>query len=158
MIGMGPFIAHPETVLGKDITRFLAPNDQVPNNDIMTYKTVALLRLISPYTNIPSTTALATFDPASGMRLALERGANVVMPNCTPAVYKQLYDIYPNPKRRIKELNQDSMTVNNTYNSITDIAGQIGRTIGVDSGLSLNWLRRQNGLQRHGVIPLWKYQ
>ena len=31
-----------------------------------------------------------------GRQLALQRGANVVMPNLTPVQYRRLYEIYPN--------------------------------------------------------------
>ena len=36
--------------------------DQVPNTELMTYKAVALTRLVCPQANIPSTTALATIN------------------------------------------------------------------------------------------------
>ncbi len=62
----------------------------------MTYKVVALTRLVRPLANIPSTTALATLNLDQGRELGLMRGANVVMPNLTPAKYRELYEIYPN--------------------------------------------------------------
>ena len=62
----------------------------------MTYKMIALARLVRPYANIPSTTALATVNRQDGRELGLMRGANVVMPNLTPAKYRRLYEIYPN--------------------------------------------------------------
>jgi biotin synthase len=61
----------------------------------MTYKVVALTRLVCPQTNIPSTTALATINRDSGRELGLMRGANVVMPNLTPPEYRTRYEIYP---------------------------------------------------------------
>jgi biotin synthase len=61
----------------------------------MTYKTVALTRLVRPDANIPSTTALATLNLAQGRELGLQRGANIVMPNLTPPEYRKLYEIYP---------------------------------------------------------------
>jgi biotin synthase len=48
-----------------------------------------------PDANIPSTTALATLNRASGRELGLQRGANVVMPNLTPSKYRPLYEVYP---------------------------------------------------------------
>jgi len=57
-------------------------------------KMVALARLACPEANIPATTALSTLDPSS--RIAcLARGANVVMPNLTPAATRVKYDVYP---------------------------------------------------------------
>lgn len=96
MIGIGPYIAHPATPLAcgqwrRDIT----PEEQVPNTEAMTLKTIALARLACPEANIPSTTALATIDKTGGHELGLRCGANVVMPNVTPPVYRALYTIYP---------------------------------------------------------------
>ena len=54
----------------------------------MTYKVIALARLVCPRANIPSTTALATLNRRNGRELGLVRGANVVMPNLTPPKYR----------------------------------------------------------------------
>ena len=63
MIGIGPFIPHPQTPLGSGFNSFPAVNgEQVPNNELMVYKVVALTRLVRPDANIPATTALATID------------------------------------------------------------------------------------------------
>jgi biotin synthase len=94
MIGLGPYISHPDTPLGRQ-ARPLAPGQQVPNTDAITYKALALTRLARPDANIPATTALATVNKTSGRELGLRRGANVVMPNLTPAQYRRLYAIYP---------------------------------------------------------------
>jgi biotin synthase len=96
MIGIGPFLAHPDTPLGAEDAALRAPDGrQAPNSDLMTCKMVALARLACPQANIPSTTALATLNKAHGRELGLERGANVVMPNLTPVKYRALYEIYP---------------------------------------------------------------
>lgn len=93
MIGVGPFIPHPETPLGREPSPPVA--DQVPATDAMAYKVLALARLVCPESNIPSTTAIATLDPDGGRATGLSRGANVVMPNLTPDRYRVLYEIYP---------------------------------------------------------------
>jgi len=96
MIGVGPYIPHPATPLGASAGRRPAPHDgQVPNSELMTYKVIALSRIVCPLANIPSTTALATLNRESGRELGLLRGANVVMPNLTPAAYRVLYELYP---------------------------------------------------------------
>ncbi len=111
MIGVGPYISHPATPLGESggtaapggqpeetgecACPTLAVGEQVPNSELMTYKTVALTRLVRPDANIPSTTALATLNLAQGRELGLQRGANIVMPNLTPPKYRKLYEIYP---------------------------------------------------------------
>jgi len=96
MIGVGPYIGHPETPLGRgDWSRPRVDGEQVPNTELMTYKVLALTRMVCPEANIPSTTALATLNRAEGRELGLARGANVVMPNITPLRYRRLYEIYP---------------------------------------------------------------
>jgi biotin synthase len=92
MIGVGPFIPHPETPLGQCSEN--KPADQVPNTEKMTYKVIALTRLVCPEANIPSTTALASLNKADGRELGLMRGANIVMPNLTPPKYRVMYEIY----------------------------------------------------------------
>jgi biotin synthase len=96
MVGVGPYISHPATPLGEGTAiKPLALERQVPNTELMTYKVVALTRLVCPRANIPSTTALATLNLASGREQGLQRGANVIMPNMTPPKYRELYQIYP---------------------------------------------------------------
>jgi biotin synthase len=97
MIGIGPFLPSPRTPLGGQAAERLraSPGEQVPNSELATLKVVALTRLACPEANLPSTTALATLDPATGRELGLVRGANIVMPNVTPPAYRVLYEIYP---------------------------------------------------------------
>jgi len=91
MIGVGPYLPHPQTPLGL----VGHADDQPPNDELMTYKMIALARLACPQANIPSTTALATLNRTTGRELGLMRGANIVMPNLTPVQYRALYEIYP---------------------------------------------------------------
>jgi len=96
MIGVGPFIPHPGTPLGRAFEKRCAPAaEQVPNSEMMTYKVMALARIVCPEANIPSTTALATLNLREGRELGLSRGANIVMPNLTPVAYRADYEIYP---------------------------------------------------------------
>jgi biotin synthase len=96
MVGVGPYLAHPDTPLGRDAASLSLPaGEQVPATDVMTTKVIALTRLVCPDVNLPSTTALATVNTENGRELGLERGANVWMPNLTPVKYRALYEIYP---------------------------------------------------------------
>lgn len=96
MIGVGPYIPHGGTPLGyKDTELQAPPGEQVPNTEEMTYRVIALARIACPDANIPSTTALATLNTATGRELGLSRGANIVMPNLTPKKYRAMYEIYP---------------------------------------------------------------
>lgn len=85
MVGIGPFIAHPHTPL-KDI-----PN----GNFTLALKVMALTRILLKNINIPATTAMETLNP-NGRIIALQSGANVVMPNVTTTEYRAKYEIYPN--------------------------------------------------------------
>jgi biotin synthase len=97
MIGIGPYIPHPDTPLGREFMEMTHTNpDQVANTELMARKVIALTRIECPESNIPATTALATADP-SGFRGGLSCGANVIMPKLTPVAYRRLYEIYPNP-------------------------------------------------------------
>ncbi|MBN2291287.1 MAG: [FeFe] hydrogenase H-cluster radical SAM maturase HydE [Pirellulales bacterium] len=159
MIGVGPYIAHPDTPLGKAsgegsangrLTRlsgsFALPDDgesvsnvdQVPNSEEMTYKVMALARLVCPGANIPSTTALATLNKTDGRELGLSRGANVIMPNVTPNKYRQLYEIYPD-KACLQETAQAcGFCIRRRIESI-------GRTFGAGRGDSANYRLRHGG-------------
>lgn len=90
MVGLGPYLAHPDTPLGKR-----PPSGEVPVSADFTCRCYALARLLLPDANIPATTALSTLDPARGRRMGFEAGANVFMPNLTPAAYREGYQIYP---------------------------------------------------------------
>ena len=89
----------------------------------MTYKVIALTRIVCPEANIPSTTALATINLERGRELGLMRGANVVMPNLTPAQYRAKYEIYPS-KACISEIPSEC------HSCLHDRIGSIGRNLG----------------------------
>lgn len=95
MIGVGPFIPHPQTPLAHVASDASPVSRQVSADAVTTYKVLALSRLVCPLANIPSTTALATLGGSGARMLGLQRGANVIMPNLTPARYRQDYNIYP---------------------------------------------------------------
>lgn len=128
MIGVGPYIPHPDTRLGRDgVPWQVDKKEQVPNTELMTYKAVALTRLLRPDANIPSTTALATLNSHEGRELGLSRGANIVMPNMTPPQYRILYEIYP-AKACIDE------TAKQCHLCMKGRIYSIGREVGVGQG------------------------
>lgn len=86
MVGIGPFIPHPETPLSGELN--------LKNFDLA-LKMMALTRIVLPDINIPATTAMETINP-NGRIIALQSGANVVMPNITNIKYRKNYEIYPN--------------------------------------------------------------
>jgi biotin synthase len=128
MVGVGPYIPNPLTPLEKDgLTYSIPASEQVHNTEMMTYKVIALTRLVCPEANIPSTTALATINKKSGRELGLARGANVVMPNVTPVEYRTKYEIYPG-KACLNE------TAKQCQGCLSARIGSIGRTIGKGPG------------------------
>ena len=60
-----------------------------------TLRLLSILRLMFPYALLPSTTALGTIHPG-GREMGLKAGANVVMPNLSPAETRELYALYEN--------------------------------------------------------------
>ena len=89
MCGMGPFIEHSDTPLGSRGTDNLFLNERFN----LTLRMIAVLRIIMKDINIVASTAMQTIDPA-GREKAISCGANVVMPNLTPARYRSGYLIY----------------------------------------------------------------
>jgi biotin synthase len=126
MIGVGPFIPHPDTPLGSYHFEQVGDQraEQVSNTELMTYKVVALTRLVCPRANIPSTTALATLNLANGRELGLQRGANVLMPNLTPMKYRVHYEIYP-AKACIRETSEQCHEC--TKRRVESIGRRIGK-------------------------------
>lgn len=97
MVGMGPFIPHPDTPLWQY-------KDQIPSAEErmeMTLKMIATLRLMMPEINMVAATANQTLDP-TGREKAIAVGANVIMPNMTPNAYREEYFIYPD-KANVKD-------------------------------------------------------
>jgi len=120
MIGVGPFIPHPDTPFG---------SMKNPFDKEVYFKVVAILRLLNKDAHIPSTTAFDAIDP-DGRNLLLQRGANVFMPNATPKKYREDYQLYPG-KPCVDESAEDcSACVNmRVFN--------LGRTIGKGPGHSI---------------------
>ncbi len=91
MCGMGPYLEHEHTPLYAHAEKLLPITERLE----LSLKMVAALRLLMPDINIAATTALQSIDPL-GRERALRAGANVVMPNITPAPYNASYKLYEN--------------------------------------------------------------
>jgi len=84
MIAVGPFVPHPQTPFGRE-----------PGGSILTaFRAMAILRLLNPRANIPSTSALSALCDGAREQ-GLTKGANVVMPSLTPETVSADYAIYP---------------------------------------------------------------
>ncbi len=85
MIGIGPFIPHQDT-----------PFKNEPAGDLeLTLFLISLLRLAHPDALIPATTAVGSLHE-NGRERAILHGANVVMPNLSPASHRKDYTLYNN--------------------------------------------------------------
>lgn len=83
MVGIGPFIPHSDTPFAEEMQGSME----------MVLYLLSLLRIQQPDLLLPATTALATIYP-QGRELGIEAGANVVMPNLSPAGVRDKYALY----------------------------------------------------------------
>jgi len=125
MIGIGPFIPHPGTELGEKGRGAVA----------LVLKTVALTRIVTKNAHLPATTALGSLGKDYRVD-GLKAGANVLMPNFTPAPYRKLYEIYPD-KRCVEE------PVGACAFCVEGMARSIGRCVDYGKG---------NSLKKEGVV------
>ena len=119
MIGVGPFIPHPQTPL----------NNSKQGSFELALKVMAIIRIMLPDINIPATTAMETLNP-NGRIIALKSGANVVMPNVTTKEYRKKYEIYPNKICINENPDKCRFCIENKIKSI-------GRTISNDYGFRI---------------------
>lgn len=123
MIGIGPFIPHPDTPLGTERNAYR-------DDPEMFFRALAVLRLVNPDAHIPATTAYDAVFPGTGRNLALQRGANIFMPNSTPMERRKDYLLYPD-KPCVNESGDDCSRC------VALRIRAIGRTIGEGPGHSL---------------------
>lgn len=90
MIGMGPYVPHADTPLGRDADR--SPEAAAARFDLG-LRMIAVTRLHMHDVNIAASTALQALDP-EGREKGLLAGANVVMPNVTDVRYRSDYRLY----------------------------------------------------------------
>lgn len=120
MVGIGPFIAHPHTPL----------KDCLNGDFTLALKVMALTRILLKNINIPATTAMETLNP-NGRIIALQSGANVIMPNVTTTEYRAKYEIYPN-KICINE------NPSQCFNCVSGKIRSIGRSVSTGYGFRNN--------------------
>ncbi|MBO8158907.1 [FeFe] hydrogenase H-cluster radical SAM maturase HydE [Thermosyntropha sp.] len=90
MLGMGPYIPHPDTPLAQESKIKIDPY-------ISTVKMISLARILMPDINIVASTALQTIHP-EGLKMGLKAGANIVMPVLTPEERREDYSLYTGKK------------------------------------------------------------
>ena len=85
MCGIGPFIPHKDTCF----------RDFAAGSVDTTCLLLSMIRLIHPTVLLPATTALGTLSE-NGRERGIMSGANVVMPNLSPASVRKKYMLYDN--------------------------------------------------------------
>ena len=98
MCGMGPYLEHAATPLWEERHRLRPLKERLS----LALRMVALLRILMPDINIAATTALQAIDK-EGREKAIRIGANVLMPNITPAHYRDDYFLYENKPRSARD-------------------------------------------------------
>jgi len=91
MVGMGPYIEHANTPLIEYKSELLPIEVRFD----LSLKMIAVLRVLMKDINIAASTALQAIDPM-GREKAVKIGANVIMPNITPGIYRDSYNLYEN--------------------------------------------------------------
>ncbi len=114
MVGMGPYIEHEETPLFEYRHLLKSKHERLD----LALKMIAVLRLLMPDINIAAATALQAIDPV-GREKALKVGANVIMPNLTPMVYRKEYQLYEGKPC----LDEDAELCRNCLEARIEIAG-----------------------------------
>lgn len=94
MIGMGPYVVHKETPMGKEVlTQGLDNTDKKRERLTLGLKMIAITRLYLKDVNIAATTALQALSPV-GRELGLKAGANILMPIITIQEHRKKYQLY----------------------------------------------------------------
>lgn len=89
MVGMGPYIVHARTPMAEGPQPGRRPEDTLRLALLM----VSVVRLVMKDVNIAATTALQAMDP-EGREKGLRHGANIIMPQLTPAEARKDYLLY----------------------------------------------------------------
>ena len=124
MCGIGPFIPHRNTPF----------RDEPAGTLELTLFLLSVLRLMLPETLLPATTAMGTIHP-QGREMGILAGANVVMPNLSPADVRRKYELYDNKICTGEESAQCRDCLEQRMESI-------GCYLAVDRGDAPHWKRK----------------
>ena len=93
MVGMGPYIPHHDTPMGKATPAYTEEQKQAALT--LGLKMIAVTRIVLKDVNIAAATALQALEH-SGREMGLKCGANVIMPNVTETEFRPNYVLYDN--------------------------------------------------------------
>ncbi|MDO4607788.1 MAG: [FeFe] hydrogenase H-cluster radical SAM maturase HydE [Clostridia bacterium] len=111
MCGIGPFIPHVATKY----------HNYTAGSVDMTCLLLSIIRLIHPCVLLPATTALGTLAP-NGREKGILSGANVIMPNLSPASVRKKYMIYDN---KLSDGDESASALDSIKNKINSIGYNI---------------------------------
>ncbi|MGM0461317.1 MAG: [FeFe] hydrogenase H-cluster radical SAM maturase HydE [Fibrobacterota bacterium] len=133
MVGMGPYIPHRDTPLGKN--RCSLTEREKKELLLLGKKMIALVRIVLKDVNIAATTALQALKH-DGREEGLLAGANIIMPNVTETAFRARYQLYEN-----KPCIDENSTL--CRGCLEARIGRIGETIGYGEwGDSPHFFRR----------------
>jgi len=134
MIGMGPYLIHPNTPMAIYREEIARRRVEIFR---LALKMIAVTRLALRDINIASATAFQAMSE-NGYEQALLHGANVIMPQLTPAEFRHEYLLYEGKPVRDESAEQYKTVLERRIISL-------GRIAGYDSwGDSLHFLRNSN--------------
>lgn len=107
MVGIGPFIPHEDTPFGKETAGSVD----------MTLRLLSVIRLMLPRVLLPATTALGTLRE-DGRENGILAGANVCMPNLSPADVRGKYTLYDNKRAFGSEAAEEIETLRKRMDAI----------------------------------------
>lgn len=111
MVGIGPFIPATGTPFA----------DRPAGTVEATLRLLAIIRLLHPHVLLPATTALGTLHP-QGREMGILAGANVIMPNLSPAALRADYSIYDN---KLSTGSEAAETVNDTRQRLAPLGATL---------------------------------
>jgi biotin synthase len=115
MIGIGPFIPHPQTDL----------KNESSGDWFKTLIMISLTRLTVPDCLLPATTAMGSLVK-DGRQMAISAGANVIMPNISPTELSSKYELYKN-KASLRD------------DDVDDFISAAGCKLDMSRGDHINW-------------------
>lgn len=118
MVGMGPYIEHAGTPLAAYKDSLMTLGERFD----LSLKMIAVLRILLKDINIAASTALQAINQ-DGRERAIKIGANIIMPNITPGIYRDRYKLYEN-KPCTDNLADNSRVFLET--ALAKIGGEIG--------------------------------
>lgn len=147
MIGMGPYLPHRDTPLGRGIA--LTP-EYAAERLRLGLNMISATRLQLHDVNIAATTALQALAP-DGRERGVLAGANVMMPNLTDTGYRRSYQLYENKPG----LDEDSESARLALErSLAAIGERVNYGVRGDSP---HFTRGHRSLRSHSPLPIPRF-